>query len=78
LGVIQIEEKNYKKALEYFQKAIQNNNSKALSAINASFCALMLKNKKLFDYYRNLAYLYLPTLAKNKNYPYYYALVPKL
>lgn len=75
LGVIQIEEKNYKKALEYFQKAIQNNNSKALSAINASFCALMLKNKKLFDYYRNLAYLYLPTLAKNKNYPYYYALV---
>ncbi len=75
LGVIQLEEKNYKKALNYFQKAIQNNDSKALSAINAVFCALMLKNKKLFDYYKNLAYLYLPTLAKNKNYPYYYALV---
>ena len=75
LGVIQLEEKHYKKALQYFQKAIQNNNSKALSAINAAYASLMLKNKKLFDYYRNLAYLYLPNLAKNKNYPYYYALV---
>ena len=75
LGVIQIKEKNYKKALSYFQQAIQTQNSKALSAINAAFCALMLKNKKLFNYYKNLAYLYLPTLAKNRNYPYYYALV---
>ena len=75
LGVIQIKEKHYKKALNYFQKAIKNQNSKALSAINATFCALMLKNKKLFDYYKNLAYTYLPQLAKNKNYPYYYALV---
>ena len=75
LGVIQIKEKNYKKALSYFQKAIQNQNSKALSAINATYCALMLKNKKLFDYYKNLAYTYLPELAKNRNYPYYYALV---
>ena len=75
LGVIQIKEKNYKKALFYFQKAIKNQNSRALSAINATFCALMLKDKKLFDYYKNLAYTYLPSLAKNKNYPYYYALV---
>ena len=75
LGVIQIKEKHYKKALNYFQKAIQNQNSKALSAINATFCALMLKNKKLFDYYKNLSYTYLPEIAKNKNYPYYYALV---
>ena len=75
LGVIQLEEKNYKKAINYFQQAIQNNDSKALSAIDAAYAALMLKNKKLFDYYKNLAYLYLPTLAKNKNYPYYYALV---
>ena len=75
LGVIQIKEKHYKKALSYFQQAIQTQNSKALSAINAAFCALMLKDKKLFDYYKNLAYTYLPTLAKNKNYPYYYALI---
>ena len=75
LGVIKLKEKNYKEALKYFQKAIQNRDSRALSAINATYAALMLKNKKLFDYYKNLAYLYLPELAKNKNYPYYYALV---
>ena len=75
LGVLKLNERNYKEALKYFQKAIQNKNSRALSAINAAYAALMLKNKKLFDYYRNLAYLYLPELAKNRNYPYYYALV---
>jgi len=75
LGVIKLKEKNYKEALKYFQKAIKNRDSRALSAINATYAALMLKNKKLFDYYKNLAYLYLPELAKNKNYPYYYALV---
>ncbi len=75
LGVIKLQEKDYKNALKYFQKAIENHHSAALSAINAVYASLMLKNKKLFNYYKNLAYLYLPELAKNKNYPYYYALV---
>ena len=75
LGVIKIEEKKYKEALKYFQKAIKNKESRTLSAINAAYCALMLNNKSLFEYYTNLAYLYLPELAKNKNYPYYYAVV---
>ena len=75
LGVIKLKEKKYKKAIEFFQKAINNNNAKALSAINAAYAALMLNNKSLFDYYRNLAYLYLPELGNNKNYPYYYAVV---
>jgi tetratricopeptide (TPR) repeat protein len=75
LGVLAIKEKHYKKALNYFQKAIDNGENRAISAINATYCALMLKNKKLFDYYKNLAYTFLPEIAKNKNYPYYYALV---
>ena len=75
LGVIKIKEKDYKAALEYFKKAIQNQENRTISAINAAFCALKLKNYKLFDYYRNLAYTFLPEIAKNKNYPYYYALV---
>ncbi len=75
LGVIKLQEKNYKAALRYFQKAIENKDSRTLSAINAAYAALMLHNKKLFKYYINLAYLYLPELATNKNYPYYYALV---
>jgi len=75
LGVIKIKEKNYKEALKYFQKAIDNKENRAISAINAAFCALKLKDYKLFDYYRNLAYTLLPEIASNKNYPYYYAVV---
>jgi len=75
LGVIKLDEKNYKKALEYFQKAIKNRDNRALSAINATYAALMLKDKKLFDYYRQLSYTFLPELAKLKSYPYYYAVI---
>ena len=75
LGVIKLQEKNYKEALKYFQKAIENKDSRTLSAIDAAYAALMLNNKSLFKYYTNLAYLYLPELAKNRNYPYYYAIV---
>ena len=50
LGVIKLEEKNYKKALEYFAKAIKNKDNRALSAINATYASLMLNNKKLFNY----------------------------
>ena len=75
LGVIKLEEKNYKKALEYFTKAIKNKDNRALSAINATYASLMLHNEKLFNYYRNLAYTYLPEIAKLKSYPYYYAVV---
>ncbi|WP_457564912.1 tetratricopeptide repeat protein [Caminibacter sp.] len=75
LGVIKIEEKDYKTALSYFQKAIQNKENRTISAINAAYCALKLKNYRLFDYYRKLAYTFLPEISKNKNYPYYYAVV---
>ncbi len=75
LGVIKIEEKNYKKALEYFQKAIENEDNRAISAINATFCALKLKNKKLFKYYSKLSYTLLDEIKNLKSYPYYYALV---
>ena len=75
LGVIKLKEKDYKKALEYFQKAIKNKDNRALSAINATYASFMLKNKKLFNYYRNLAYTFLPEIANLKNYPYYYSLV---
>ena len=75
LGVIKLEEKNYKKAIEYFQKAIISQDNKVLSAINAAYASLMINDYKLFNYYRNLAYTFLPEIAKNKNFPYYYAVV---
>ena len=75
LGVIKLEEKEYKDALKYFQKAIKNKEHRALSAINAAYASLMLNDKKLFDYYRNLAYTLLPEIANSNHYPYYYAIV---
>ena len=75
LGVIKLEEKEYKEALKYFQKAIKNKENRVLSAINATYVSLMLNNKKLFDYYRNLAYTLLPEIANSKNYPYYYGII---
>jgi Flp pilus assembly protein TadD len=75
LGVIQIKEKNYKKAIEYFNKAIANKDNRCISAINASYCALKLKDKKRFNYYSHLAELYLSQTTNLKGYPYYYALV---
>jgi len=75
LGVVKLEEKEYKEALKYFQKAIKNRENRALSAINAAYASLMLNNKKLFHYYKNLAYTLLPEVANSKNYPYYYAIV---
>lgn len=75
LGVIKLEEKNYPAALKYFQKAIENKDNRTLSAINATYAALMLKDYKLFNYYRNLAYTFLPEISKLKSYPYYYAVV---
>jgi tetratricopeptide (TPR) repeat protein len=75
LGVIKMKEKKYKLALDYFQKAINNKENRVVSAINAAVCALKLNEKKLFDYYINLAYITLPEIANSKSYPYYYALV---
>ncbi|RUM55366.1 MAG: hypothetical protein DSY40_04125 [Nautilia sp.] len=75
LGVIQIKEKNYKKAIEYFNKAIANKDNRCISAINAAYCSLKLKDKNRFDYYIHLAELYLPETTDLKGYPFFYALV---
>jgi len=75
LGVIQIKEKNYKKAIEYFNKAIANKDNRCIAAINAAYCSLKLKDKKRFEYYSHLAELYLPETTNLKGYPYFYALV---
>jgi len=75
LGVLQIKEKNYKKAIYYFNKAIANQDNRCISAINAAYCSLKLKDKKRFNYYIHLAQLYLPETTNLKGYPYYYALV---
>lgn len=75
LGVAQLKDKQYKKALSTFQKAIQNNEKVCVSAINAAVCAQHLGQKESFRYYINLALSYLPKEIGSPMYSYYYALI---
>ncbi len=56
LGVAQLKDKQYDKALEAFKKAIQNNEKVCVSAINAAVCAQALNEDESFKYYIGLAY----------------------
>lgn len=75
LGVAQMREGNYKLALDSFEKAIKNQENRCVSAINAAVCADNLKNEKLFNYYIDLAYSYLPYESDAPLYSYYYGLI---
>lgn len=75
LGVAQLKDGQYEIALSTFQKAIQNNEKRCVSAINAAVCSLHLKNEKSFRYYIDLAYAYLPQERESPLYSYYYTLI---
>lgn len=75
IGVAKLKEKNYNEALDAFKKAIQNKEHRCISAINAAVCALELKDEKLFRYYVDLAYAYLPEESNAPLYSYYVGLV---
>lgn len=75
LGVAQLKDAQYDTALSSFQKAIQNNEKRCVSAINAAVCSLYLQNEKSFRYYIDLAYAYLPQERQSPLYSYYYTLI---
>jgi Flp pilus assembly protein TadD len=75
LGVAQLKDSQYETALASFQKAIQNNEKRCVSAINAAVCSLHLNDEKSFSYYIDLAYAYLPQEAPSPLYSYYYSLI---
>ena len=75
LGVAQIKEAQYETALASFQKAIQNNEKRCVSAINAAVCSLHLGDTKSFRYYIDLAHAYLPQERSSPLYSYYYTLI---
>jgi len=75
IGVAKLKEKNYNDALDAFKKAIQNREHRCISAINAAVCALEMKDEKLFHYYVDLAYAYLPEESNAPLYSYYVGLV---
>lgn len=75
LGVAQLKEKQYKQAIQTFAKAIQNDEKRCVSAINAAVCAIHLEDEESFKYYIDLAYAYLPHEIDSPLYSYYYALI---
>ncbi len=75
LGVAQLIDKQYDVALKTFQKAIQNDEKRCVSAINAAVCSLYLGDKDGFKYYIDLAHAYLPNEVNSPLYSYYYALI---
>lgn len=75
LGVAQLKDEQYKLALETFQKAIENDEKRCVSAINAAVCALHLNDEESFKYYIDLAYAYLPYEIDSPLYSYYYTLI---
>ncbi|MDD2789871.1 MAG: hypothetical protein PHU40_04310 [Sulfurimonas sp.] len=75
LGVAQLKDKQYEQALDTFSKAIQNDEKRCVSAINAAVCSLHLENPEKFRYYIDLAYAYLPFEQESPLYSYYYALI---
>lgn len=75
LGVAQMKNEQYALALKTFQNAIQNDEKRCVSAINAAVCALHVKDERSFKYYIDLAYAYLPYEINSPLYSYYYTLI---
>ena len=75
LGVAQLKNKQYQLALSTFQKAIQNDEKRCVSAINAAVCSLYLNDEESFRYYIDLAHAYLSNEIDSPLYSYYYALI---
>ncbi len=75
IGVAKLKEKNFKEALESFKKAIDNEEQRCVSAINAAVCALQLGQTELFKYYIDLAFTYLPRESNAPLYSYYVGLI---
>ena len=75
IGVAKMKEDNFQDALESFKKAIENEEQRTISAINAAVCALELGKTELFKYYIDLAFAYLPTESNSPLFSYYVGLV---
>ena len=75
LGVAEMNQQNYAKALESFKKALNSNENQTVAAINAAVCALHLNDLAKFNYYLDLAYVHLPNEGGSKLFNYYLSLI---
>ncbi|MBN2895300.1 MAG: tetratricopeptide repeat protein [Campylobacterales bacterium] len=75
LGVAQLKEGEYTKALYNFKQAISKGEHRCVSALNAAVCSLYLNDHQNFRYYIDMAHAFLPYESGSPLYSYYFALI---
>ncbi len=75
IGVALMKEKKYKKAIEFFKKAIESKENVCISYLNSAVCALNLKEKTNFEKYLKKAKENLRFEIKSPLYSYYLFLI---
>ncbi len=75
LGVARVKERDYENALEAFKKALNSNEHRCESAVNAAVCSLELGDRAGFNHYIDLAYKYLPERVSSPLYSYLYSVI---
>lgn len=75
LGVSKMNQGLFKEAISSFKDAISNNENIAVSAINLAVCALEIDDKRLFEYYIDLANAFINRDSDVNLYEFYNALV---
>lgn len=75
LGVIKINEGDYKKAISSFDSAIHAGEDISVSAFNAAYSAYMLGDMNLYEYYLGISSSYLYHTANQPLYSYLYGLL---
>ncbi len=75
LGVSRMKGDQCAEAIDAFKQAIDNEQHRTISAVNAAVCALRMNDEKVFEYYLDLAYAHLPEKSGTPMYPYLYALI---
>jgi len=75
LGVARLKKGMYKKAINAFDRAIQNREHITPSAINGAVCSQKMNNPEQMKAYLDLAYKHLPEELDSPLYSYYYSLI---
>ncbi|TLD89041.1 tetratricopeptide repeat protein [Helicobacter sp. MIT 03-1614] len=75
LGVIEVKEGDYKKAISSFDGAINAGEDISVSAFNAAYSAYMLGDMNLYEYYLGISSSYLYYTANQPLYSYLYGLL---
>ncbi|MCR6586082.1 tetratricopeptide repeat protein [Campylobacter insulaenigrae] len=75
LGVVQMKQQDYAKAIMNFKQSLELEEYKVAAAINIAVCYFYLKDKEKFNYYLDLAKVHLPQNSNSILYNYYLGLI---